>query len=164
MIQISLSKLKSSTIEQGKRFLKVLQFGAKTAKESYPFGFDSVPPADWTAIYAETTNKDESVIIGYINRNQLASIGESRIYALGSNKEVTAFLWAKSQGDLLLNGSNFTAVRFDPLDTALQTEKSQINAELIKIQIAIASLGGSYTISPINIDVSNAESSTVKLK
>lgn len=164
MIQISLSKLKSSTIEQGKRILKVLQFGAKTAKESYPFGFDSVPPADWTAIYAETTNKDESVIIGYINRNQLASIGEARVYALGSNKEVTAFVWARSGGDLYLNGSTFSAVRFSPLDSALQTQKTAVNAELIKIQAAISALGGSYVISPINVNINPSESPTVKLK
>ena len=41
---ISLSKFKSFILENGKRILKVQQFGAKTAKESYPFGVDSVPP------------------------------------------------------------------------------------------------------------------------
>jgi hypothetical protein len=161
---ISLSKFTSFIIENGKRILKVKQYGAKTAKESYPFGFDSVPPEGWTAIFAETANKDEAVIIGYINRNQIASMGDSRMYALGANKEVTAFAWARSGGNLELNGSGFSAVRFAPLDSALQSEKTAINAEFIKIQAAIAAIGGSYIISPITVNISNSESATVKVK
>ncbi len=164
MITISLSKFKSFTIENGKRIIKSMQFGAKTAKESYPFGFDSVPHENFTAIYAETSNKDESVIIGYINCNQLAAIGESRMYALGSNKEVVSFLWVKNNGELWLNGSGFSAVRYSNLNTGLQNQKTAINAELIKIQTAINALGGSYVISPLFLDITAAESPTIKLK
>ena len=161
---ISLAKFKSFTIEQGKRILKLTQFGAKTAKESYPFGFDSVPLSDWTAIYAETSNKDESVIIGYINRKQIAAMGESRMYSIGGDGEVKAFVWNKSNGDLWLNGSDYTATRYAPLNTALQDEKNLINIELAKISTAISALGGSYIPANIIINISQSESSTIKIK
>ena len=95
---LTFSKLKSSSIEQGKRILKVFQFGAKTAKESSPFGFDSSAPENWTAIFGETSNKGESVIIGYINKNQLAEVGSSRIYAVGSSGEVVGVCAFKGFG------------------------------------------------------------------
>lgn len=163
-MNISLSKFKSFTVEGGKRILKVFQFGAKTAKECYPFGFDSVPLENYTAIFAETTNRDEAVIIGYINKNQLAELGESRVYSVGTNGEVKAFMWAKANGDIWLNGSQYTAVRYSNLNDALQNQKTLINAELIKIQTAIVALGGTYSMTDISIDVSSSESATVKMK
>ena len=161
---LTLSKLKSSSIEQGKRILKVFQFGAKTAKEVGPFGFDSSAPENWTAIYGETSNKGESVVIGYINKNQLAEVGGSRMYALGSSGEVVGYVYARASGVLELNGSEFSGVRFQNLVQAINAQNSLINAELTKIAGAIASLGGIYTPANIISDLAPAESPTIKLK
>lgn len=161
---ISLARFKSAIIEGGKRILKVEQFGAKTAKECYPFGFDSMPPENWTAIYADTANKDESVIIGYINKNQLAEAGGSRMYALGSSGEVVGFVRCGADGITELNGSSFSAVRFQNLKAATVASDNLINAELAKIAAAIGALGGSYIVSNVSTDLDSSESATVKLK
>ena len=161
---ITLSKFKSSTIEQGKRILKVLQFGAKTAKECSPFGYDGNPLAEMTAIYSETSNKAESVIIGYIHKSQLAGVGESRVYALGASGSVVSYVWMKNDGSLELNGSNYTAVRYAPLNAGLQNESSLINIELNKIAAAISSIGGAYIVTPVTVNISGSESVTVKIK
>lgn len=161
---LTLSKLKSSSIEQGKRILKVFQFGAKTAKEVGPFGFDSAAPENWTAIYGETSNKGESVVIGYINKNQLSEVGGSRMYSLGSSGEVVGYVYARASGVLELNGDEFSGVRFQTLKTAIDASDTLINAELTKIAGAIASLGGTYTPANIITDLAPAESPTIKLK
>lgn len=161
---LTFSKLKSSSIEQGKRILKVLQFGAKTAKECGPFGFDSSAPENWTAIYGETSNKGESVVIGYINKNQLAEVGGSRMYALDSSGEVVGYVYARASGVLELNGNEFSGVRFQNLVQAINAQNSLINAELTKIAGAIASLGGTYTPVTIITDLVPAESVTIRLK
>jgi hypothetical protein len=161
---ITFSKYSSALITLGKRILKVKQFGAKTAKECAPFGFDSQPREGWTAIYAETTNKDESVVVGYINKNQLVGAGESRMYAVGSNGELLGYVYNRNDGVLGLNGFAFSAVRYAPLNTALQAQNTLINAELTKIQAAITSLGGSYTRAPTTVNISPSESQTVKIK
>lgn len=163
-MEISFSKIRSSVIEAGKRILKVEQFGAKTAKEAYPFGFDSVPPDGFTAIYAETTNKDSSVIVGYINKNQLAEVGGSRMYAIGSSGDVVSFVYARASGVLELNGSAFSSVRFQSLKIAIDNNDALINAELSKIALAIGALGGSYIVSNVSTNLLNTESATVKLK
>lgn len=161
---ITLSKIKSATIEAGKRILKVTQFGAKTAKESYPFGFDSQPLEDWTAIYSETSNKSESVIIGYINKNQLAEAGSSRMYALGESGEVVGFVHCRTSGVLELNGSDYSSVRFQNMVQAINAQNVLINAELSKISASIGLLGGSYTPGTISTNLTSSESATVKIK
>lgn len=161
---ITYSKLKSSAIENGKRILKVLQFGTKTAKECAPFGFDSAAPENMTAIFAETSNAGESVIIGYINKNQLAEPGESRMYSIDSEGEVMAYIYAKKTGVLELNGNDYFAVRFDPLNNALLDQQTKINAELAKIVVSITVLGGSYVNEPLVNSFENAKSATIKIK
>lgn len=161
---ITYSKLKSSTIESGKRILKVLQFGTKTAKECAPFGFDSTPLENMTAIYAETSNAGESVILGYINKNQLAEPGESRIFSLDSTGVVKAYFFAKNTGEVFINGNEFFAVRFDPLNSALLDQQSKINQELAKINISIAALGGSYINSPLINTFEGCKSESIKIK
>jgi hypothetical protein len=161
---ITYSKLKSSTIENGKRILKVLQFGTKTAKECAPFGFDSAAPENMTAIFSETSNAGESVIIGYINKNQLAEPGESRMYSVDSTGAVKAYIFAKKTGEVEINGNENFAVRFDPLNDALIEQQTKINTELINIAAAISALGGTYINISINTNFETAKSETVKLK
>lgn len=161
---ISLAKYFSSVIEQGKRILKVTQFGTKTAKECAPFGFDSQPPQGMTAIYAETSNADESVIIGYINKNQLVGVGESRMYSVDGSGAVVAYVLCDSAGRISLNGNAYSSVRFENLQNALNSQNTLINAELSKIATSIGLLGGSYIVAPVTIDISSSQSSDVKLK
>lgn len=163
---ISLSKINSSTIEAGKRILKVIGIGgsAYTAKESYPFGFDSVPPEGYTALYSDTSNRDESVIIGYINKNQLAEAGGVRMYAVGTSGEVSGFVYVRASGVLELNGSDYSAVRFQELKTQIELLQTQINSQWPLIASGIATGGGVYTPTNVNIDLASAESANVKLK
>jgi len=162
---ITFSKYKSSAIEQGKRILKVFQFGTKTAKESVPFGIDSQPLENFTAIYSETTNKAESVIIGYINKNQLVGAGEIRIYSLDVSGVVKAYVLCDATGRISLNGNEYSSVRFENLETGLNSQNTLINAEFEKIAIAInAIVPGSYNPAPVSTNITTAKSETVKLK
>jgi len=68
---ITLAKVKDSFIENFKLIIKVLQFGPKTAKQISPFGIDSNPLENYTAVYSETSNAGESVILGYIHKNYI---------------------------------------------------------------------------------------------
>lgn len=162
---ISLAKYFSATIESGKRILKVTQFGTKTAKECGPFGFDSQPPKGWTAIYAETTNKDESVIVGYINKNQLSGAGESRMYSVGVGSEVKAYVVCDASGRITLNGNEFSAVRYENLETGINAQNALINAEFAKIATAINVLApGAYVPAPVSTNITTAKSETIKIK
>lgn len=163
---IALVKYFSSAITNAKRIIKSKGIGGAvmTTKECGPFGFDSQPQEGWTAIYAETSNKDEAVVVGYINKGQLAEAGESRMYSVGTSGELLGYVYNRKDGVLGLNGFAFSSVRFAPLDQAIQAQNALINAELAKIAVSIGLLGGSYIVGPVSTNLAPAESPTVKIK
>lgn len=161
---MTFSIFKSSVIELGKRILKIEEFGVKTANECMPFGMDSNPIANMTAIHSITSNNSESVVIGYINKNQVAASGEMRLFSLGASGVQKTFLWLKANGKLELNGNMYSAVRYEPLNTGLQNQTQLINIELVKIQAALTALGGVYTHAPVTTYIANSKSDDVKLK
>jgi hypothetical protein len=164
---IALAKYFSSIIENGKRIIKSKGIGGSvmTTKEVGPFGFDAQPPEGMTAIYADTTNADESVIIGYINKNQVAGIGESRMYSVGPSGDVRANILCDSSGRISLNGNVYNSVRYEPLEYGLNSQNVLINAEFAKIALVLNSLApGSYTVAPVSTNITAAKSDTIKIK
>ena len=160
---ISISKINSSLIEKGFRVFKVLQFGAKTADECAPFGEDSNPLKNMSAVFAETSSGGEPVIIGYFNKNQIAEIGEKRMYSLKEDGSVSSFIWLKNDGKIQLNGNVDNAVRFKPLNTAITQTDTSINTELGKIAAVLNSLvPGSYVPTVIQTDISEAKIDDLK--
>lgn len=160
---ITLSKLDSAIIEGGKRILKVFQYGVKTASETLPFGVDSSPLKGMTAVYGNTSNNGDTVILGYIQKEQLAEPGETRLFSLDSSGNLKAFIWLKNNGDIQLNGADYSSVRFQPLQSGINAKDSLINTELAKIATAIGTLGGAYVPGNINTDISQSESQTIKI-
>lgn len=160
---ITFSKFSDASIEVGKRILKVLQFGAKSADECLPFGIDSVPLKNMTAVYADTSNDAESVILGVINESQVAESGETRFYSMDVNKVVKSTLWLKKDGTIEFNGNTYSMVRFEPLKTGLQNYDVLVNAELTKIQSAISALGGVYAKLDVNHNIDSAKSEKNKI-
>lgn len=160
---IYFSKFFESIVEKGKRILKVQQFGAKSANEVSPFGIDANPVKGMTAIYAETSNNSENVIIGYINENQLAANGEVRLYSVDENKALKSFIWLKNDNTIEFNGNNYSMVRYEPLKQGIDNKDILINTELTKIATAIGLLGGSYVPSNIATDISLSKNEDLKM-
>lgn len=159
---ITLSKVRSTILKKGERIIKVLQYGAKTVAEISPFGDDSNPVENMSALYADTAETGEPVIIGYINTNQLAAVGEKRIFSLKADKTLSAFIWLKNDGTMQIGGDADNAVRYQKLDDSLQAQKVLINIELSKIQAAITTLGGAYAKVDISINASAAKITEIK--
>ncbi|HET8827765.1 MAG TPA: hypothetical protein VFM79_00415 [Pelobium sp.] len=159
---ISTAKVKQWSIENGKRILKLLQFGAKTAKVAAPFGDDSNPVKDMTAIFAETSEKGEAVVIGYINTDMVAKVGEKRIFSLKENGTPSTFIWLKNDATMEIGGSADHAVRFTPLSAGITAKDTQINANLALIAAAITTLGGSYTPTPVSTNIEGAKIQEIK--
>ena len=156
---ITNSIVDSTTTEDGMRMIKVDQFGAKEPYECSPYGFDSNPVKDMTAVYADTSENGEPIIIGYVNENQLADVGELRLY--NSNK---GYIWLKKDDTIELNGNSRTIVAFINLKTELENTINKLNVELTKIQTAITALGGSYVQVNVEVNIDSSEVKDVKVK
>jgi hypothetical protein len=94
--------------------------------ETSPFGIDSNPIKDMAAIYAETAKIGETVLIGYINKDQLAAIGETRLFSKDAAGLLKAYVWAKNDGILELNGNTDFAVKFSKLKEAFDELKDDV--------------------------------------
>ncbi len=144
------------------RFLKVIQFGPKTAGECMPFGEDGNPIANMSAVYAKTSNIAEPVIIGYINKKQLSLPGEKRLYSLNADGSLSTYLWLHNNGTMELAGNGNNLVRYAPLKSALGNQDDKINAELTKIAAAITTLGGTYVPVTISTDITDSKINEIK--
>lgn len=156
------SVVDKSEIQDGLRIIKVEQFGAKTADECSPFGIDSSPLKDMTAIYSETSEGGEPVIVGYINENQKAGEGETRFYSMGADGEKT-YIYLTKDGNIELGGNSKNLVRFQELEQSMNALEQFINTQLPLISSGIATGGGTYTPDVLEIDISQSKTEKIKV-
>jgi len=162
MSGISFSTVKEAFLQRGTRILKVIQYGAKSASEAAPFGDDSNPVPGLTAIYADTADVGEPVIVGYINTKQLADTGEKRLYSLKADRSVSFYLWLHNDGTMDVGGTADNLVRYTPLNTGLQATMAQINTELAKISAAVAVAGGTYVPGTVSTAIGESKIEEIK--
>lgn len=127
---IILTTIKDILIEAGKRILKVRVYGKKdirTANECAPWGIDSQPVSGTPAVYVGTTAAGVTLVVGYINKKQMAAAGEYRTYSTDENGNVVGYTWLKNNGTLLLNGDDDNAVRYSELEEAFNKLKDDHN-------------------------------------
>lgn len=127
---IAIGKIISAAIAAGKRELKLDLYGAgdtRTAAECAPYGFDSNPVKDMLAIYGETDSNGKRVIVGYINKNQVAGVGESRMYSTNSSGAVQIALFLRSDGTMEVGGSANHMAQYEGLETAFNDLKGTVN-------------------------------------
>jgi hypothetical protein len=94
--------------------------------------------------------------------------GVKKIYSIDPAIGAIA-AWQKflTDGVIEINGNADNAVAWQDLDDAFNTAVTgfvaQVQAELVKIQTAIAAIGGSYTPGTLTLDLSGAKVDEVKL-
>lgn len=158
-MEITTAIVDSSTNDE-QREVKVQQFGPKTAIESSPYGIDSNPLKGMTAVFSESSESGEQIIIGYINEKAIAEAGETRIYC--DHKD--GFIYLKKNGSIEIGGSEKNLVKYQDLNQKLLQMVQDLNQELIKIASGISTAGGSYVPDPIQIDISSAITENIKVK
>ena len=160
---LSFSKVKENIITSFLRSLKVFEFGAKTADVIAPFGDDSAPNKDMIALYGKTTNGEDNVVIGYVNRNQIALPGEKRIFSEKTDGTVSTYIHLFTDNTMAIGGDTDNAVRYTPLNIGITAKDALINTELAKIAVSISALGGSYTPGNVITDITTAKIENIKV-
>lgn len=145
-----------------RRILKFLRFGrgdVQTAREAGPFGIDSGPRKGMIAVYSPTAEKGKTVILGYINLNQLAAVGETRIFSTDENGELKTQIWLKNTGVIEIGGETDWMVRYSALETAFNELQQKWN------DFASAYVPGSPSVTgaPATLAQSTADISSAKI-
>ncbi len=156
------------------RVSKFLRFGlndVQTAIQTAPYGMDSNPIKDMIAIYGATSEKGKPVIIGYINKNQLADVGEARIFSTDENGVLQTFIWLQNDGIMEIAGNVDNMVRFSDLETAFDELKTDFNALVAKYNVHVhpgvvagmaSTLVTTSTSTPSAADISGAKIDQIK--
>lgn len=129
---MDLTKVLSTNIDSlMRRVVKVLRFGksdVQTALDVSSYGIDSHPIKDMIAVYSDTSEKGKTVIIGYINKNKLAEIGELRLFSTNSTGTEQFYTWLKNDGTMEIGGDGDNMVRYSELEIAFNQLKSDFNS------------------------------------
>lgn len=149
-----------------RRIPKFKRFGnsdVQTSFEASPYGIDSNPIKGMVAVYSETSEKGKTVVVGYLNKNQLAKPGETRLYSTNDSGELKIYCWLKDDGTIEFGGNTDNLIRYEKLNIALQAQVDLLNTELAKIAVVLNTLSpGSYTLTPIELDISTAKIEELK--
>lgn len=147
-----ISKVISKVFQEGLKLIKVQAKGRSDVRIGYeiaPFGFDGKAPEGYRALICKTESAEDEVIIGYINLKQLESLGdgESRMFSVDANGEVSAFIIMRSDGNIELNGVADNAVRYAELETAFNQLQADHDDTVSKLNAVIDTLQ-SWTVVP----------------
>lgn len=163
---IALTKTAGSRVSKTYRILKVQVFGKSDVREgqqSAPYGLDNNPVDGGIAVYADTAINGQPVILGYINPNQLAAVGESRLYATDSDGVFKCNVWMQANGDILIGDSNAPAayteffVKHTALNTALQTMLVTVNSNFTALYTLLGT-----PAPPVTINIALAKTTKIK--
>jgi hypothetical protein len=115
-----------------RRIVKVKTIGSnvETGVEASPYGIDSNPVKGMIALYGSTGIKGEEVIVGYLNQDNLAAVGETRLYSTDSDGNLQTYVWLKNDGTMELGGNAKHLARFEELKSGFDTLKADFNAHV----------------------------------
>jgi hypothetical protein len=134
---IKLLLVTQTTIDKLKRrIVKAWNGGndTRTAVEASPYGVDSNPIKDMVALYVKSEVNGKESIVGYYNKQQLAEVGEARVYSTDSQGVFKFNIWLRADGKMLIGDSNnpssYTnnAVQFNELKIEFNELKTKFNA------------------------------------
>lgn len=92
-----------------------------------PFGIDSRAIKDMVAIHAQTGVSGESVVIGFINKDCIAAIGENRIFSTDENGVSSTYIHLKNDQTMEIGGNTDFMVRYSELENAFDELKNDHN-------------------------------------
>lgn len=135
-----LANVLDSVIRGTRRIVQVSLFKkAREIPQALPYGVDSAPVREMVAVYANTADMGNSVIVGYVYKDAVAEVGSIRLYS------ENGYVHLRANGNLELLGTADNAMRFTAFNTTIQNYLIALNAA---ITTGVASAGGGYTAPP----------------
>lgn len=116
------------------------------------YGEDSIPENETQVLIIDVGSAFKLAIAADDGITPSMNLGEKKIYSTSSGA-ISAFIDLLNSGIINMNGSTDFAIRFNALNTALQTMLTSLNSDIV-------SAGGSGSTT---LDISSAKVDTIKL-
>jgi hypothetical protein len=162
--------ISTSFDEIGRLLPKFQRMGLNDVQEtvsSAPHGIDSNPVKDMIAIYSPTSVKGEAVVIGYLNKDCIADVGETRVFSTDENGELQTYIHLKNDGNIHFGGENDNLIRYQQTADSINELKNDINnlKNIISTWVPVPNDGGAalkvalapYITSPLIEDITGAK-------
>ncbi len=151
------TKLLETDLIENRRIIKVLGLGASAARTGHliqGFGEDANPVGNWMPIYADTENRGQPIIIGFVNPEATVGLGEKKIFSTNEDGSAeSCMIHLKNDGTAVIKGEGDFMVRYNELETGFNQLKADLNALVsvfnshVHITTATIGLGGPGTIA-----------------
>lgn len=116
-----LANVLDSVIRGTRRIVQVSLFKkAREIPQALPYGVDSAPVREMVAVYANTADMGNSVIVGYVYKDAVAEVGSIRLYS------DNGYVHLKANGNLELLGTAKHMVRYEELETGFNSLKQSV--------------------------------------
>lgn len=142
-MKASIVKVVGSEIKRGFMIIKTL-FGKTDVQTSYntsPYGIDSNPVKNMRAIYSKSINGRDTIIIGYINQDCIASEGETRIFSQN-------FAIHLKDGFCEVGGDSDNMIRYSKMEDAFLTLRGDLNDLINKFNVHTQPVTGAVAGAP----------------
>lgn len=175
---LSVVEVLSASFDSGKRrLIKLLRMGREDIQEcvqSSPAGVDSSPVKNMRAIYGSTTERGKNYVIGYLQKEQLAESGETRIFSVNDSGELKAWMWFKKDGTIEVLGDDDNLVKYSQTEASINelkdslTELKQIFTSWTPVPndggAALKTSVSGWSSTPLIEDITGAKFDEVKTK
>ena len=116
-----LANVLGSVIRGTRRIVQVSLFKkAREIPQALPYGVDSAPVREMVAVYANTADMGNSVIVGYVYKDAVAEVGSIRLYS------DNGYVYLRANGNLELLGDSKHMVRYEELETGFNSLKQSV--------------------------------------
>ena len=145
-----------------RRVIKFFRYGnsdVQTAIESAPHGIDSVPFKDLVGVYAKTSSSGKTALIGYLIKDRLADVGETRLFSTDEQGGLQTYIWLKNDATIEIGGGTDNMVRFSELETAFNQLKQDFNTFVTatyNTHTHISAAPASPTATPLPVGTSSS--------
>ena len=127
---MNIVKVISTSLKDAKRKIKFYLYGRDDVRERLeisPFGIDSNPPNGLSAAYSSTSTGGQGIVLGYVNANQKADVGEIRLYSLDGNNVEANYIYVKNDGNIEIGGNADNMIRFSEMQSAFDELRDDLN-------------------------------------
>ncbi len=128
-----------SIIDSGLRVVKILKLGEKDNSNSYQvssFGEDSKAPEGYSCLYIKTSNSEEPVCVGYINKVVISALnaGEKQIFSTNeAGDAIAAYIRLLNDGKINFNGDADFIAGFNDLKVGFDESIFDLNKTITKL-------------------------------
>lgn len=167
---IDFVKVIESTLDTLGVKVKFTRMGRDDVRETEQItapGFESRPVKDMIAVYARTGHDGDDMVIGYLVKNAITDVGESRMFSTDEDGNEVFSIHLKNDGTAEIGGDADNMVRYSKLEEAFNQLKQDFDNHVSNynshIHITTATVGPSAVPGTISPTVSSSTPSTADI-